>query len=155
MVEVEDQNILRTEMLDPSPHEPGVLPRWLKEQGTNVVIAGGMDQRVMDDVCIGCSRCLVSFNRREGKFSRYRNMDAEIIGLLNCGDCPGAGIVPRLAEVTLWNKPMDEKITKVHVATCLVDHCPYKETIINKIKAKAGVEVIIGNHPYIPENMFA
>jgi predicted Fe-Mo cluster-binding NifX family protein len=48
MVEVEDQNILRTEMLDPPPHEPGVLPRWLKEQGTNVVIAGGMGQRAIE-----------------------------------------------------------------------------------------------------------
>ena len=47
MVEVEDQKILRTEMLDPPPHEPGVLPRWLKEQGTTVVIAGGMGQRAI------------------------------------------------------------------------------------------------------------
>ena len=48
MVEVEDQKILNTEMLDPPPHEPGVLPRWLKEQGTNVVIAGGMGQRAIE-----------------------------------------------------------------------------------------------------------
>lgn len=47
MVEVEDQKILNTEMLDPPPHEPGVLPRWLKEQGTTVVIAGGMGQRAI------------------------------------------------------------------------------------------------------------
>ena len=48
MVEVEDQKILNTEMLDPPPHEPGVLPKWLKEQGTNVVIAGGMGQRAIE-----------------------------------------------------------------------------------------------------------
>ena len=47
MVEVEDQKILSTEMLDPPPHEPGVLPRWLKEQGTTIVIAGGMGQRAI------------------------------------------------------------------------------------------------------------
>lgn len=29
----------------PPPHEPGLLPRWLHEQGVNVVIAGGMGQR--------------------------------------------------------------------------------------------------------------
>ena len=112
-------------------------------------------KRTMDDVCIGCSRCMVGFNRREGEFSRYKDQDAELMGLLNCGDCPGAGIVPRLAQVSLWNKPMNEKVTKVHIAPCLVDHCPYKETIISKIKAKAGVEVIEGAHPYIPENIFA
>jgi len=27
------------------PHEPGVLPRWLAEQGAQVVIAGGMGPR--------------------------------------------------------------------------------------------------------------
>jgi predicted Fe-Mo cluster-binding NifX family protein len=26
-------------------HEPGVLPRWLHEQGANVIITGGMGQR--------------------------------------------------------------------------------------------------------------
>lgn len=27
------------------PHEPGLLPRWLHEQGAEVIIAGGMGQR--------------------------------------------------------------------------------------------------------------
>lgn len=31
--------------VDPPPHEPGLLPRWLHEQGADVVIAGGMGQR--------------------------------------------------------------------------------------------------------------
>ncbi len=112
-------------------------------------------KKAMDDVCIGCSRCLVGFNRKDGEFGRYKGNSAEIIGLLNCGDCPGATIVTRLAQVNLWNKPMNEKVTKVHIGPCIVDHCPYKETIINKIKAKAGVEVIEGAHPYKPDNIFA
>ncbi len=112
-------------------------------------------KRVMDDVCIGCSRCLVAFNRREGTFSRYKDQEAEVIGLLSCGDCPGAGIVPRLAQVKLWNAPLNEKPTKVHVATCLVDHCPYVETILTKIEAKAGIEVVEGSHPYAPDNIYA
>ena len=32
-------------MLTPPPHEPGVLPKWLHEQGASVIIAGGMGQR--------------------------------------------------------------------------------------------------------------
>src|SRR4030042_6792833 len=107
-------------------------------------------KKAMDDVCIGCSRCLVGFNRREGEFARYKDSDAQMIGLLNCGDCPGATIVTRLAQINLWNKPMNEKVTKVHIGPCIVDHCPYSETIIKKIKAKAGVEVIEGTHPYKP-----
>jgi len=112
-------------------------------------------KRTMDDVCIGCSRCMVGFNRREGEFSRYRDDDAQLIGLLNCGDCPGAAIVPRLAQMNLWNKPMEEKPTKVHIGPCIVDHCPYKEAIIDKTRSKSGVEVILGTHPYKPENIFA
>ena len=35
--------------LVPSPgHEPGFLPRWLAEQGANVILAGGMGQRAVD-----------------------------------------------------------------------------------------------------------
>lgn len=108
----------------------------------------------MDDVCIGCSRCMVGFNRRAGEFDRY-DQDAELMGMLNCGDCPGATIVTRLAQVSLWNKPMNEKPTKVHIAPCIIDHCPHKDTIIAKIKAKAGVEVVEGTHPYIPNDIFA
>lgn len=112
-------------------------------------------KRAMDDVCIGCSRCMVGFNRREGEFSRYKDQEAELMGLLNCGDCPGATIVTRLAQVKLWNAPMEEKVTKVHVAPCVIDHCPHKDTILAKIKAKCGVEVIEGTHPYMPEDIFA
>jgi len=112
-------------------------------------------KRAMDDVCIGCSRCLVGFNRKAGSFSRYEGQDVELMGLLNCGDCPGAAIVPRLAQVSLWNKPLDEQVTKVHIAPCIMDHCPHSEILVKKIKAKAGVEVVEGTHPYIPENIFA
>jgi ATP-binding protein involved in chromosome partitioning len=29
----------------PPPHEPGVLPKWLHDQGVTVIIAGGMGMR--------------------------------------------------------------------------------------------------------------
>lgn len=47
LVEVDDaaKTITSTGYLTPPPHEPGVLPRWLHEQGANVIIAGGMGQR--------------------------------------------------------------------------------------------------------------
>jgi hypothetical protein len=52
-------------------------------------------------------------------------------------------------------KAMDEKITKIHVGPCIADHCPHKDVILNKIKAKSGVEVIEGTHPYKPDHIFA
>ena len=47
IVQVENQEIKDKELLTPPPHEPGVLPRWLHEQGVNVIIAGGMGQRAL------------------------------------------------------------------------------------------------------------
>ncbi|OGL48230.1 MAG: metal-binding protein [Candidatus Schekmanbacteria bacterium RBG_13_48_7] len=111
-------------------------------------------KKAMDDVCIGCSRCLVGFNRKEGEFARYKGKNAEITGLLNCGDCPGAALVTRLKQVQLWNAPMQEKVTKIHVGPCIIDHCPYKDVLLQKMRAKSGIEVIEGTHPYKPENIF-
>jgi predicted Fe-Mo cluster-binding NifX family protein len=34
--------------LSPPAHEPGVFPSWLKKQGTDVVITGGMGRRAHD-----------------------------------------------------------------------------------------------------------
>ncbi|HOZ47890.1 MAG TPA: iron-sulfur cluster carrier protein MrpORP [Candidatus Hydrogenedentes bacterium] len=47
IVEVDStgKTVLDTQYLTPPAHEPGVLPRWLHEQGANVIIAGGMGQR--------------------------------------------------------------------------------------------------------------
>lgn len=112
-------------------------------------------KKAMNDACIGCSRCLVGYNRRDGEFARYKDTDSEIIGLLNCGDCPGAIVVTRLAQFALWNAKMGEKPTKIHVAPCILDHCPHKDTLLAKIKAKSGIEVIEGTHPYMPNNIFA
>jgi predicted Fe-Mo cluster-binding NifX family protein len=47
IVDVENQEIKNKELLIPPPHEPGVLPRWLHEQGVKVIIAGGMGQRAL------------------------------------------------------------------------------------------------------------
>jgi len=45
-VETDEQNsIVSKTMLTPPPHEPGVLPAWLHEQGADVIIAGGMGSR--------------------------------------------------------------------------------------------------------------
>ena len=32
-------------------------------------------KRAMNEVCIGCSRCLVAFNRRDGFFELYEDTD--------------------------------------------------------------------------------
>jgi predicted Fe-Mo cluster-binding NifX family protein len=50
LVEIDDttRQAKQTTYVTPPPHEPGVLPRWLHEQGANVIIAGGMGQRARE-----------------------------------------------------------------------------------------------------------
>jgi predicted Fe-Mo cluster-binding NifX family protein len=47
-IETKDGRIARSEFRTPPPHEPGVLPRWLKEQGADVAIAGGIGERAQE-----------------------------------------------------------------------------------------------------------
>ncbi len=70
----------------------------------------------MDDICIGCSRCMVGFNRREGEFKSCAD-DTELVGIVGCGGCTGSGIVTRMAHMKLWNGPMDEVPNKVYIAS--------------------------------------
>ncbi len=42
LIETENGEIKGKSTHTPPPHEPGLLPKWLQEQGANIVIAGGM-----------------------------------------------------------------------------------------------------------------
>ena len=44
-VDVEGEEIKNTETATPPPHAPGVLPKWLHEQGVDIIIASGMGRR--------------------------------------------------------------------------------------------------------------
>jgi len=95
-------------------------------------------KNIKDETCIACHRCLMGFDKKEGE----------------CGGCPGTSPVLRLVGLKTWMAPMGESIDAVHIGTCLLDNCPHKDTIIEKVKAKAGVEVIEGSHPYRPDQVF-
>jgi len=47
VIDVDDatRKIVGREEAVPPPHEPGVIPKWLHDRGTNVIIAGGMGMR--------------------------------------------------------------------------------------------------------------
>ncbi len=46
--DLEQKRILGRSVKTPPEHAPGVLPRWLAEQGVNVVIASGMGEHARD-----------------------------------------------------------------------------------------------------------
>lgn len=43
--DAERKQVTNRQSLTPPPHEPGVLPKWLHEQGADMIIAGGMGRR--------------------------------------------------------------------------------------------------------------
>lgn len=62
IIETENNNILRTEFVNPPVHQPGVYPSFLASQGVSTIIAGGMGMKAQDlfkqnniEVCIGVS----------------------------------------------------------------------------------------------------
>ncbi len=110
-------------------------------------------EKGMNKVCVGCSRCLVAFSRRDGEFSRYAEQKVELMGIVSCGGCPGDQLLPRLALMKLWNSPLEADPTKIHLSPCLVN-CEHCESIMTKMEAKCGIEIIKGTHPYQVETIF-
>jgi predicted Fe-Mo cluster-binding NifX family protein len=48
LIETENGKIKNETLHTPPPHEPGVLPKWLHDQGADVIIAGGMGGRAQN-----------------------------------------------------------------------------------------------------------
>ena len=48
LFQVENNRITDQTTIVPPPHEPGLLPRWLKEKGVDPVIVGGIGRRAQD-----------------------------------------------------------------------------------------------------------
>jgi predicted Fe-Mo cluster-binding NifX family protein len=44
----EQRKIVSIRAVTPPPHAPGLFPRWLREQGANVIIVGGIGRRALD-----------------------------------------------------------------------------------------------------------
>lgn len=44
---VDGEKIVSEEIVQPPPHEPGVLPKWLADLGVTDVLAGGMGNRAI------------------------------------------------------------------------------------------------------------
>ncbi len=47
LIHLQGNQIVHKELVTPPPHEPGLLPRWLGDQGVRLIIAGGMGQRAL------------------------------------------------------------------------------------------------------------
>ena len=51
IIETENNKVISERSITPPVHQPGVYPRFLADNGVNVIIAGGMGQRAQDLFC--------------------------------------------------------------------------------------------------------
>ena len=96
--------------------------------------------------CAG-GKCFRSARNREGAFSRYRDVDIEVVGYTSCDGCPGGNIEYAVDEMIKSGAGV------VHLATGLVvgyPPCPYITYFKDFIEKRYGLEVVYGTHP-IPE----
>ena len=101
-------------------------------------------------MCAG-GKCLRSFRNREGAFSIYKeNKELELVGYTTCGGCPGGNIEYAPEEMVKNGAQV------IYLATGMIvgyPPCPYITYFYDFIKAKYGVEVVIGTHP-IPQKYY-
>lgn len=96
--------------------------------------------------CAG-GKCFRSLRNREGAFSRYSDMEVEVVGYTSCDGCPGGNIEYAVDEM------IGNGVQVIHLATGLIvgyPPCPNITYFSNFIKTKYGLEVVYGTHP-IPE----
>ena len=96
--------------------------------------------------CAG-GKCFRSLRKREGAFSRYRNIEVDVVGYTSCDGCPGGNVEYAVEEM------MKNGAQVIHLATGLVvgyPPCPYITYFRDFISSKYGLEVVYGTHP-IPQ----
>jgi predicted metal-binding protein len=99
--------------------------------------------------CAG-GKCLRALRNREGASTRYKDEEVELVGFTTCGGCPGGNVEYAPAEMKRNGAEV------VHLATGLVVEyppCPRIEAFSDFIRAKYGLEVVIGTHP-VPQNYY-
>lgn len=108
------------------------------------------------NLCPGDAKCLIAMLRKEGEFSRYKDDDAHIIGIVDCGGCEGNKnrVVLSLGLLKIQLDALKESPDVVHIGTCIMKFCKRKDDLIAAIKEKVGVEVVEGTHTYAPPTIF-
>ncbi len=109
-------------------------------------------KRIKDHSCVACAKCFKGMQEKNGAFNRYNEI--ELIGMTDCGDCPGL-VVPRVKLLTETIKILDREIEVIHLGTCVklameTAQCPidFDELKIT-LENKYGCDIIPGTHSYL------
>jgi predicted metal-binding protein len=101
--------------------------------------------RDMDCVMIAC---LGNLRGRKGSFEQYtEDNPPELVGIISCGGCPTAFGTDRI-----WQKVralVDYGIEALHLTSCLIQVCPFKEQFLEAIRRDyPDLKIVEGTHPF-------
>lgn len=113
----------------------------------------GCEKTTSDMNCVMVG-CLGNLRGREGSFKDYAEDDPmDLIGIIHCGGCPtvaGAdGIWLKVNALTEYG------VDTLHLTSCLVHLCPFKDDFIKAIKSEyPELKIVEGTHPFHDLNAF-
>ncbi|MEW6215137.1 MAG: CGGC domain-containing protein [Nitrospirota bacterium] len=104
--------------------------------------------------CVGgCLKCFKGIAEKAGEYERWKDYDVEVIGMDDCGGCPGV-VIAKVKLLMDMCKLLDKDVDTIHLGTCIktaieTAKCPIDvEDLRKKIETKFNKEVILGTHPY-------
>jgi predicted metal-binding protein len=108
-------------------------------------------KKVKDHSCIACAKCYKAMTEKNGEYGRHDTI--ELVGMTDCGDCPGLS-VPRFKLLNELTRSLDRPIDVLHFGTCVklameTAQCPIDFDEMKVIlESKFGIEVVLGTHTY-------
>ncbi len=110
-------------------------------------------KKIQDHSCIACAKCHKGMAEYQGEFARYEGDEIELVGMTDCGDCPGL-TVPRVKLLKEVTDGLDRPFDVLHLGTCMklaseTADCPIDfDDLKLVLENKFGVEVVLGTHSY-------
>ncbi len=109
-------------------------------------------ENIRDKSCIACAKCFKGIDEKAGSFEKFDKI--ELVGITNCGGCPGL-VVPKLKLVFTCLESLNRDVDIIFIGTCVktaieTGNCPIGslEKLKELIESKFEKEVVIGTHPW-------
>ena len=110
-------------------------------------------KKIQDHSCIACAKCHKGMAEGNGEFGRYEGDEIQLVGMTDCGDCPGLTF-PRVKLLKEVVTGLDRTIDVIHMGTCMkiameTAECPIDfDDLKFTLEQKFGCEVVLGTHSY-------
>ena len=108
-------------------------------------------KKIKDHSCVACAKCHKGMQEKNGEYARHDEI--ELVGMTDCGDCPGL-VVPRVKLLSEVARNLGREIETLHLGTCMklameTAACPIDfGELKTTLEQKFGVEVVLGTHAY-------